>query len=238
MLEGTDTRSTAALTRIAYHWELAGSPADALRSAVDAGDAAMLSLTANEAVHWYRRAVQHGDELGVGDAERAALLVRLGTGLQRIADPSAVETLMLGAELARRSGDHDTLVQAAEATGRSFIRLGDFSPTFLSLLDRALAVTPLDDGATRARLLAMLANALASTGDDVRRERTALDALALIDSSTDPLLVARLAPDILRACWSPQTSTRCADVSARAVAAVDAGGDPHLRFGRAGHGHR
>ena len=229
-LERTGGRSASTLTRIAYHWDRAASPTEALRSALDAGDAALLSLAGDEAVHWYRRALSHTDALGSTDAVRAAVLVQLGTGLQRAGDASALDTLMQAAELARRCGDHHTLVQAAEATGRGFVRLGDFAPTYQGLVDEALAVTPLEDVTTRARLLAMLGAALMSSGDADRRERAALDALALADVSDDPLLIARLAPEILCALWTPVTATLRAEISGRAVTAAAASGDPYLRF--------
>lgn len=230
LLERTGGRSASTLTRIAYHWDRAASPTEALRSALDAGDAALLSLAADEAVHWYRRALAHTAALGSTDAEQAAVLVQLGIGLQRAGDTSALDTLMQAAELARRCGDHDTLMQAAEATGRGFVRLGDYAPTYQGLVDQALAVTPSEDVNTRARLLAMLGAALMGSADADRRERAALDALALADASDDPLLIARLAPDILRALWTPVTAELRAEISGRAVTAAAASGDPYLRF--------
>ena len=229
-LERSGGRSASTLTRIAHHWDRAASSPDALRSALDAGNAALLSLAAAEAVHWFRRALAHADALGSTDAERAAVLVQLGKGLQRTGDATALDTLMQAAELARRSGDHHTLVQAAEATGRGFIRLGDFAPTYLGLVEQALEVTPPEDATTRARLLAMLGAALRASSDTERREQAALDALALADASDDPLLLAELAPDILRALWTPATAALRADISACAVRAVAASGDPYLRF--------
>ena len=86
------------------------------------------------------------------------------------------------------------------------------------------------DATTRARLLAMLGAALRGSSDTERREQAALDALALADASDDPLLLAELAPDILRALWTPATAALRADISARAVRAVAASGDPYLRF--------
>ena len=82
----------------------------------------------------------------------------------------------------------------------------------------------------RARLLALLGTALMASSDEARRERAALEALALADASNDPLLIARLAPEILRALWTPATAQVRADIVGRAVAAADASGDPHLRF--------
>ena len=229
-LERRDHRSTTGLARIAHHWGAAGAPSDALRSALAAGDDALLSLAADEAVRWYRRALAHAEDAGATDAVRADLLVRLGSGLQRAGDPGAVETLLEAAELAQRCGAHGTLVEAAETTGRGFIRLADFAPTYLDLVEQALAVTPVSPPDSRARLLAMLASALTSTSDAARREQAALEAIALADASDDPFLVARLAHDVLRALSTPATDTVRADVAARAVIAAAASGDPYLRF--------
>ena len=229
-LERDGGRSMASLTRIAYHWDNGGSPTDALRSALEAGDAALLSLAAAEAVHWYRRALDHTETLRSSDAQRAAVLVRLGKGLQRTGDASALATLLQASELARRGNDRELLVQAVEATGRGFIRLGDFAPTYLGLVNAALDATPSEDARMRARLLALLGIALMASSDEPRRENAALEALALADASDDPLLIARLAPEILRALWTPATTRVRADLVGRAVAAADTSGDPHLRF--------
>ena len=229
-LEREGGRSTATLTRVAYHWDNGGSPTDALRSALDAGDAALLSLAAAEAVHWYRRALDHTETLRSSDAQRAAVLVRLGKGLQRAGDASALATLLQASELARRCNDRELLVQAVEATGSGFIRLGDFAPTYQGLVEAALDATPTEDVSMRARLLALLGTALMASSDEPRRERAALEALALADASNDPLLIARLAPEILRALWTPATTRVRADLVGRAVAAADTSGDPHLRF--------
>ena len=229
-LERTGVRSTFALTRIAHHWDAASSPVDALRAAIEAGDAALLSLAAEEAVHWYRRAVTHAEAAGSTEPVRAAVLVRLGKGLQRAGDASAVDTLLAAAGLARRCGDHDTLVQAAEATGRGFVRLADFAPTYVDLVEQALTVTLTSDPGVRARLLAMLAAGLIGTPDAQRREQAASDALMLADTADDPLLIARIAPDILRALLTPGTDDRRADVARRAQTAAASSGDPYLRF--------
>ena len=226
---GTD-RSVRALTRIAHHWELAASPADAFRTALDAGDAALASLAAEEAVEWYRRAVAHTEVAGVGGATRAAVLVQLGLALQRAGDTDALPTLVEAARLAGRHGATNTLVQAALSTRRGFIRVGDFAPTQRRLVEDALAVVPADDIAARAELLAMLGAALTGSPDSARREAAAREALALVDTSDDPQLIARLAPDILCALWTPITAELRADISNRAVSAAVESGDPYLRF--------
>lgn len=82
----------------------------------------------------------------------------------------------------------------------------------------------------RARLLALLATVLMATGDEARRERAALEALALADASDDPWLIARLAPEILRTLWTPGTAQVRADLISRAVATADKSGDPYVRF--------
>jgi len=74
----------------------------------------------------------------------------------------------------------------------------------------------------------MLGAALRGSSDPDRRERAALDAVDLATASDDPLLIARLAPDILRALWSPATAEVRTSIADRAVAA--AGTDPYLRL--------
>ncbi len=229
-LEVGSDRSVRTLTRIAHHWELAASPADALRAALDAGDAALASLAADEAAEWYRRAAAHTEEAGISDARRAAVLVQLGRALLRTGDADALETLVEAAQLARRHGANDTLVQAALSTRRGFVRVGDFAPTQRQLVQEALAVVPDDDIAARAQLLAMLGAALTGSPDSARREAAATEALALANALDDPQLIARLAPDILCALWTPITAELRAEISNRAVSAAIASGDPYLRF--------
>ena len=229
-LELGSDRSVRTLTRIAHHWELATSPADALRSALDAGNAALASLAADEAVEWYRRAAAHTEEAGISDARRAAVLVQLGRALLRAGDSDALPTLVEAAQLARRHGANDTLVRAALSTRRGFVRVGVFAPTQRRLVEEALTVVPDDDLPARAQLLAMLGAALTGTPDSARREAAATEALALADASDDPQLIARLAPDILCALWTPITAELRAEISNRAVSAAMTSGDPYLRF--------
>ena len=165
-------------------------------------------------------------------AERADLLVRLGHVQQQADDPGALATLTEAAALARRCGATAIVARAALATDRGFLRAGPVAPAQVAIIESALEVADADAGAdpgTRARLLALLAEGLAS---GARRTELAREAIELADASPDPALLARICSSVLYALWGPdRDATRLrADVAWRAITAAEAAGDPHLEF--------
>jgi hypothetical protein len=196
-----------------------------------AGDYAAQQLSPAEAARWYRTALDHGVTLDVPDRERADLLVRLGHAQQQANDPGALATLTEAAALARDCGAIAIVAQAALATDRGFLRLGPAAPAQVAIVESALEVVNADP-ATRARLLALLAEDLVS---DVAGRRTGLarEAIELADANPDPALLARICSSVLYALWGPdREATRLrADVAKRSIAAAAAAGDLHLEFG-------
>ena len=217
--------------QVARQYNLGGMLAEARRWAITAGDYAAGQLSPAEAARWYRTALDHGTTLDVPDHERADLLVRLGHARQQAGDPGALATLTEAAALARGCGATAIVVQAALATDRGFLRLGPAAPAQVAIVQSALEV-PDADPATRARLLALLAEDLVSDVAGTRRIRLAREAIALADASPDPALLARICSSVLYALWGPDLeATRLrADVANRSIAAAAAAGDPHLEF--------
>ena len=217
--------------QIARQYNLGGMLAEARRWAITAGDYAAGQLSPAEAARWYRTALDHGATLDVPDRERAGLLVRLGHAQQQAGDPGALATLTEAAALARGCGAPAIVAEAALATDRGFLRLGTAAPAQVALVESALEVADADP-ATRARLLALLAEVLVSEMAGTRRIGLAREAIALADASPDPALLARICSSVLHALWGPDLeATRLrADVASRSIAAAAAAGDLELEF--------
>ena len=231
LAKGADAPTIHLAAQIARQYNLGGMLAEARRWAITAGDYAAGQLSPAEAARWYRTALDHGATLDVPDHERAGLLVRLGHAQQQAGDPSALATLTEAAALARGCGATAIVAQAALATDRGFLRLGPAAPAQAALVQSALEVADADP-ATRARLLALLAEDLVSDVAGTRRIGLAREAIALADASPDPALLARICSSVLYALWGPDLeATRLrADVANRSIAAAAAAGDLHLEF--------
>ena len=215
--------------QLARHAELGGLLGEAQRWATSAGEVALSELAPSEAVRWFAKALDHASTLGRPDAERADLLVRLGEAATRAGHPDALEMIRHGAELAEACGADATLIRAALATTRGSLR-SLWSGEQLAIVEAAVARAERADLATRARLTALLAQSLGHTGQTGRRREAALEALELARSSLDPTLLARVAPDVLYALWTPGGASARAALAAEATAMANEANDPHLTF--------
>jgi DNA-binding SARP family transcriptional activator len=227
---GREALPQRTVVQLARHCALGGLLDDAMRWAAVAGDNAIAHLAPSEAATWYRAALDHCVVLERPDAERAELVVRLGTALHRAGDPDAYATLKEGADLARRCGAQAVLARAALATDRGFMQVGTFAPQQLAIVEAAVAGADTDDLATYARLLALFAQTLVHTPRARLRENVAQQALDLAATSAHRNLLPAIASSVLYALWAPGSSALRADVAARAVAAAAESGDPLLEF--------
>ena len=154
------------VAELAHHYFLsrhAGGAERAVRYSVDAGRAAAAVLAYEEAAAHYERALRALDAMpGGDDAVRTGVLLQLGAVRWQGGEAGARAAFENAAALARRRGDHDTLVCAALGAGGRFYALGRGDPSYVALLEEALAVVT--GAALRARLLARLAQALAPAG--------------------------------------------------------------------------
>jgi tetratricopeptide (TPR) repeat protein len=146
---------------LAYHWANATRPEDATKAilyAQRAGDRALSQLAPDEAVRWYREALDLLERTEVDDdRHRARLLTDLGTAQRDAGDATFRRTLVDAARLADQVDDVDTLVRAALKTNQGWNSVyGDVDPEQVSLLSRALELCGRDDLTRRARLLAIL----------------------------------------------------------------------------------
>lgn len=219
----------AALTR---HCALGGLVADAVRWAGAAGDAAVGQLSTAEAARWYRTALDHAPMAKISGAERAELMVGLGSAQHQLGDPGALDTLAEAVTLARECGAITLAARAALATDRGFLRLGLVPAGQVALIEAALDDLPPGEGEARARLLALLAEALVTRPEEERRLALAREAVALADDNPDPTLLARIASSVLLALWGPlpeATELRAA-IADRAIAAAEQSDDVLLHF--------
>jgi DNA-binding SARP family transcriptional activator len=215
--------------QLARHCTLAGLPEEALHWSVSAGDHAFAHLAPTEAAHHYQVALDAAETLHRSDAQRADLLVRLGHAQFRAGDPQAQANLGQGAELARRSGQRQTLIRAALVADLGIPRVGTFVQES-EIVESALEVADPADTATYARLLALLSKSLTFTPDVGRRVTLAHRALRLAEESDDATLLAGVAPAVLAALWAPGNERLRSEVAARALSAAEASGDPLMQF--------
>ncbi len=131
-----------------------------------AGHEANAALSPEDAIHWFRTALDATDE----DERRLDLLIALGSA-QRWADAAAFrQTLLDAAALAERLSDDDALIRAALANNRGGAsRAGTVDVERVAVLERALEVVGSHDSTERACLLATLALELSQGGDWERR---------------------------------------------------------------------
>ena len=229
MLATGASPSVELASQLVRHAELGGLLDEAQRWATTAGELALSDLAPSEAVRWFGKALDHASTLGRPDAERAELLVRLGEAATRAGDPAALEAIRRGAELAEGCGADDTLIRAALATTRGSLR-SLWSGEQLAIVEAAVARADAADLATRTRLTALLAQSLSNIGQKDRRLAAAREALELARSSLDPVLLVRVAPDVLYALWVPGSATERAELAAEVTALADEANDPHLAF--------
>jgi DNA-binding SARP family transcriptional activator len=215
--------------RLAHHAEQAARLADAQQWATAAGDGAMANLAAEEAVRWFRRALDHATSRKRPDRERADLLVRLAEAEYRAGQPGGLDALHDAASLAERCGADDVLIRAALAIDPgSIVRFGRFAPLQLAIAESAIMRVGGHDLATKARVEALLAHSLVHTDQTARRTEAATAALAFARESGDAGTVARVAPNVLMALWAPGTAQLRNSIADEATAIVQKLGDPSL----------
>ena len=186
-------RGEADLTVLTHHFTQGGG--DQLRAAqyaLRAGDHALQQLADDEAVELYQQALGFLDE-APDDHLRSEVLLRLGGVQRRRADPDYRATLFEAADLARRAGDSQLLVEAALANYRAtFSSLGEVDNERVALLEEALAIVGDGDSAERAELLGHLAIELMFRNDFELRDRLSAEALAIARRLDDQHLLARV----------------------------------------------
>ena len=217
----------ARTAELARHWAAASAPADrtkAIGYARRAGDAAMTALAPDEALRWYKQALElHAEQPTVDEGERADLLVRLGRAQRDAGDPAYRTTLLEACRLARQVGDGQLLARAALANSRGFVTNTDPQmPERIEMLEAALTAAHEGDSLQRARLLGTLAAELRITGDDERCKQLSDEAIAMARRLGHPALLVAALNLAAYAIWHPHTLRERLALTAEAVQLAEA----------------
>ena len=224
----------AEVAEVAAHWLAAAGGAESdkpLRYAKRAGEESMAKLAPDDAVHWYEIALDRvSNRHFAPDAERCDLLIRKGEAERQAGDPRFRDTLLTAGRLARVKGDQRALVRAALANTRGLqSATGVVDRERIEVLSAALTAVGAQDGADRARLLALLSAEL--TFDD-RDRCVALsdEAVALARWLEDPATLSMVLTLRFVAIWSPEMHAEREANTLEALTACESLTDPLAEF--------
>jgi class 3 adenylate cyclase/tetratricopeptide (TPR) repeat protein len=220
---------------LARHWLEAGTnPTKAINYASRAGDHALALLAPDEALRWYRQAldvVEGG--AGPDHTRRGNLLVGLGEAQRQTGDPAHRETLLASAELAQSRHDTDLLVRAAIANSRGmYSRALDIDAERVAVLEAARVATEGQETTARAQILATLASELA-WADRARMRRLGDEAVALARRLGDDATLVTVATRFAGTVPAPDTLPQRLVLADETIAAAERTGDPVLRWNAA-----
>jgi class 3 adenylate cyclase/tetratricopeptide (TPR) repeat protein len=210
------------LPALAHHWSRASAPVPETTRAADyaarAGDRALTQLAHDEAVAYYRQALEllAAAHRADHDPRRGELLISLGEAQRRAGDAAHRATLLEAARLAEARGDVDALTRAALANHRGVLwsAVGLVDADRVAVLEAALGAIGTADSAVRARLLANLALELVWGIERERRVRLSDEALAIARRLDDPATLAHVLVNRSYAISAPATlSERIAEAT-------------------------
>ncbi len=197
------------LGELATHWAAAtvsANPVKALRYARQAAERALEALAPDEAVRWYRQALELYDQTPGGDRrERCELMIGLGEAQRQTGNRSSRRTLLDAAGLAAELDDVDRLARAVLANTRGFTsRFGAVDTERVRTLEAAARALP-DDDPRRAQVLALLASELHYGGDPARCRELAAEAIEIARAAGDEAALARTLSDAIWAITASDT---------------------------------
>jgi class 3 adenylate cyclase/tetratricopeptide (TPR) repeat protein len=221
------------LPALAYHYGAAApvpaAAAKAVAYATRAGDRALSQLAHDEAVTYYRQALELLEvaDTTTDEPRRVDLLIALGEAERRAGDAGHRQTLLDAARLARQSGDANALARAALANYRGFWSVtGTVDAERVAVLESALDFGELSESPLRARLLANLAAELHYAGQGRRRRAVSDEALATALRLGDPATLAHVMLGRCAAVWEPSTCGERLANTARLLTVAARLGDP------------
>jgi hypothetical protein len=224
------------LPALAHHLARALTPsADPSRAVTysrRAGDRALTQLAHDEAVTYYRQALDQLDAADgpPDDAQRLQLLISLGEAQRRAGDPAHRETLLDAAALAQERGDADALAQAALANNRGawYSVAGELDAERTGVLESALEAVGEAESVVRARLMANLAAELVFSPDRERRAALSDAALAMSRRLDNPATLAEVLSARYYAILAPSNLSERLENTAELVAVAKRLDDPVL----------
>ncbi len=190
------------LGELASHWAAAVMGTDTAKPveyARRAAERALQQLAPDEALRWYRKALELQARTAHGDpSARCELLIGLGEAQRQVGSPEFRQTLLEAAALARELDDIDRLSRAVLANTRGWAsNYGDVDLERVQSLEAADGALP-DGDSRRALVLALLACELQFAGEPQRSRRVAAQAIEIARLAGDP---ACLAHTIANAGW-------------------------------------
>jgi class 3 adenylate cyclase/tetratricopeptide (TPR) repeat protein len=225
------------LPALAHHWARASAPAADTDRAVDyatrAGDRALTQLAHDEAVAYYRQALELlGASDGLrDDRRRLNLLISVGEAEKRAGDPTYGEHLFEAARLAQQQGDHESLARAALTNCRgTFSSAGTVDVERVRWLEAALEAIGDRHDTLKARLLANLSMELDFGASLERRMQLSGEALALARRIGDPAILASVLVGRTLTIWDPSTVAERLELTAEAMGVAEQINDPTMRF--------
>ncbi len=222
------------LPALAHHWARASTTSADARRAVDyavrAGDRALAQLAHDEAVAYYRQALDllgEGDGCG-SDSRRLDLLIALGEAEQGAGHEEFRQTLLDAAALATARHDAGALARAALANTRGmYVSVsGVVDVERVAVLESALECLSPDDSPVRAELLATLALELTFSGARERRVALSDEALAMARRLGEPGTLVRVLARRHYAIGDPSTLVERLTAAAELLALTERLGDP------------
>jgi class 3 adenylate cyclase/tetratricopeptide (TPR) repeat protein len=225
------------LPALSHHWSRAAAPAaDASRAAefaVRAGNRALAQLAHDEAVTYYRSALELLEAAGeVSGPERTELLISLGEAQRRAGDPAYRETLFAAAHLAQEAGDTNLLARAALANHRGFwSQAGAVDRDRVGVLEVAIEALGREaDSTLRARLLALLALELTFDPDHARKQTLCREALDITRREGSTHVRAEVLYAVAEAIRNPDTVAERLALTAELLEVAEATGNPVLSY--------
>ncbi len=217
---------------LAHHWDRAGDHPKALHYARRAGELALEDLAPDEAVRWFEHALRIQEDRFPGDtALRCDLMIRLGSAQREGGDAGYRGTLLDAGALARVIGDGTRMAEAALACYRGFwSSAGQVDEQKVDALEVAIAYLGDEDSATRARLLATLANELTFCSSLERRRPLVDEAVAVAERIDDPATMVPVLTAAAGAIWVPSTAEERLAVSGLAIELAEQLDDPVALF--------
>jgi class 3 adenylate cyclase/tetratricopeptide (TPR) repeat protein len=223
------------LPALAHHWARADTPGAHTAKAIDyatrAGNRALVQLAHDEAVGYYRQALELREATGAPpDAPHSELMISLGEAQRRAGDPAHRATLLEAGRIAQQVGDAGLIARAALVNRRGlFSRVGTVDEQRVAALQAALEALGPADSPTRARLLAALASELHFAGDQ-RRVHLGREGLAMARRLGEPSTLAEALEAVWLAVRDPVAIAERAVIAAEFADVAGQIGDPLLEF--------
>jgi class 3 adenylate cyclase/tetratricopeptide (TPR) repeat protein len=223
------------LGELAGHWAAAVVSADtgkAMHYARRAAERALEQLAPDEAVRWYRQALELHDQAPEGESSiRCDLLIGLGEAQRQVGDPEHRQTLLQAAHLSQELGDADRLCLAVLANSRGyFSQAGAVDSERVQALEAAANALP-DGDPRRARVLALLACELHQAGEGARCRALSAEAIEIARAAGDRSALAHTLNNAFWAILVPDTLQERQELSEELFELAGALDDPRLSFG-------